>query len=68
MIKEPSTVQLDRAEYLERISLPRSWDLRLRTYSRPCLMERRVLPEAGFVFEEDSRPFAPGFFLMLGYL
>lgn len=68
MIEESGTVQLDCSENLERVPLSRGWDFRLRTYPCPCPIEGRVLAEAGFVFEEDRRPFAPGFFLMLGYL
>lgn len=68
MIEKPGAVQFDRTENLERVPLARGRDFRLRTYPRPCPIEGRVLPEAGFVLEEDRRPFAPGFFLTLGYL
>lgn len=68
VVKESGVIQLDRPKNLERVSLPSSGYLWLRTYSRPCAVERGVLSEACLVFEEDSRPFAFGFFLMLGYL
>lgn len=67
MIKEPSTVKFDGAKYFQGVSLPCGGDLWLTASARPGLMERGVLAEAGFVFEEDGRLFALGFFLRLGY-
>lgn len=67
VVKEPSTVKFDGAKYFQGVSLPCRGDLRLRASARPGLVERRVLAEAGFVFEEDGRLFALGFFLRLGY-
>ena len=67
VVKESSRVEFDGAEYFQCVSLPRGRDLWLRAPARPGLVERRVLAEAGFVFEEDSCLFAPGFFLRLGY-
>ena len=64
MVEKPGTVQLDCSKNLEGVSLSRGWDLRLSTYPCPCPIQGRVLPETGFVFEEDRCPFAPGFFLM----
>lgn len=66
-IKEPSTVKFDRAKYFQGVSLPCRGDLWLRPLARPGLVESGVLPEAGFVFEEDGRRFAFGFFLRSGY-
>ena len=66
VVKEPSAVQFDGAKYLQGISLSCGGDLWLRAPARPCLVERGVLAEAGFVFEEDGRLFALGFFLRLG--
>lgn len=66
VIKEPSAVQFDGAKYLQGVSLSCGGDLWLRAPARPGLVERGVLAEAGFVFEEDGRPFALGFFLRLG--
>ena len=66
-VKESGVIQLDRPKNLECVSLSGSRYLRLRPYSRPCAIERGVLPEACFVFEEDGCPFVVGFFLMLGY-
>jgi len=68
MIEKSGTVQFDCSKSLERVSLSGGRDFRLRTYPCPGAIEGRVLPEAGFVFEEDRCPFAFGFFLMVGYL
>lgn len=67
VVEKSGTIQFDCTEYFERISLPHSRYFWLRTYPRPCSIEGWVLPEARFVFEEDGRSFAFGFFLMLGY-
>lgn len=67
MVQEASTIQLDRPENLERVSLSCCRYLGLGTYPRPRAIEGGILPEARFVFEEDSRSFALGFFLRLGY-
>ena len=67
VIKESSTVKFDCAKYFQGISLSCGRDLWLRASARPRLVERGVLAEAGFVFEEDGRLFAFGFFLRLGY-
>ena len=67
VVKEPSTVKFDSAKYLQGVSLSCGRDLWLRASARPGLVERGVLAEAGFVFEEDNRFFALGFFLRLGY-
>ena len=67
VIKESSTVKFDGAKYLQGISLSCGRDLWLTASARPRLVERGVLAEAGFVFEEDGRLFAFGFFLRLGY-
>lgn len=66
VIKEASAVQFDGAKYLQGVSLSRGGDLWLRAPARPGLVERGVLAEAGFVFEENGRLFALGFFLRLG--
>ena len=66
VIKEASAVQFDGAKYLQGVSLSCGGDLWLRAPARPGLVERGVLAEAGFVFEEDGRPFPLGFFLRLG--
>ena len=67
VIKEPSAIKFDGAKYFQSVSLSCGRDLWLRTSARPGLVERGVLAEAGFVFEEDGRPFAFGFFLRSGY-
>lgn len=56
----------DRAENLDALSLPRNRDQGLVPHLRPCLVERGVLSETGFVFEENESTFLDGFFLMLG--
>lgn len=68
MVEEPCTIQLDRAKGLECVPLPGGRYFRLRTYSRPRAVERRVLPEARFVFVKEGGTFPFGFFLILGYL
>jgi len=67
VIKEASAVQFDGAKYFQGVSLSGSGDLWLRAPARPGLVERGVLAETGFVFEENGRLFALGFFLRLGY-
>ncbi len=67
VVMEPSSIKFDGAKYFQGISLSRGRDLRLRASARPGLVEGGVLAEAGFVFEEDGRLFALGFFLRLGY-
>ena len=66
VIKEPSGVEFDGAKYFQGVSLSCGGDLWLRAPARPGLVERGVLAEAGFVFEEDGRLFALGFFLRSG--
>ena len=66
VIKEASAVEFDSAKYLQGVSLSCGGDLWLRAPARPGLVECGVLAEAGFVFEEDGRLFALGFFLRLG--
>src|SRR5437016_5469052 len=68
MVEKPRAIQLDGTIDLERVPLPSSRYRGLRTYSRPGAVERRVLPEARFVLEEESPAFAFGFFLIRGYL
>ena len=67
VVKEPSTVKFDGTKYFQGVSLSCGRDLWLRASARPRLVERGVLAKAGFVFEEDDRLFAFGFFLRLGY-
>jgi len=66
MIEEASAVQFDGAKYLQGVSLSCGGDLWLRAPARPGLVERGILAEARFVFEENDRFFALGFFLRLG--
>lgn len=66
VVKEPSRIEFDGAKDLQGVSLSRGGDLRLRAPARPSSVERGVLAEAGFVFEENGRLFAVGFFLRLG--
>lgn len=67
-INELGLLEIDGAEDLDAFPGTRHRDERLRTDTGPGLMESRVLPEAGFIFEEDVGSFVPRFFLMLGYL
>ena len=66
MVEEPGAVQLDGAEEFEGPPLARGRDFRLRAYPGPGLVEGGVLPEGGFVLEEEGGPFGLDFFLMAG--
>ena len=66
-VKEPRAEEFDGSEDLEGIALSHAGYQRLTAYSGPGLVKCRVLPEAGFVLEEDGRSLVFGFFLMSGY-
>lgn len=66
MVKKTSTVQFYCSENFQGISLAGRRDFWLRTYSGPGLIKGWILPEAGFVLEEDGGLFALCFFLMSG--
>jgi hypothetical protein len=66
MVKETGGIEFDRAKDLERLLLPCGGNFGLASYPRPGLVESGVLPESGFVLEEEGGSFAPGFFLMSG--
>jgi hypothetical protein len=63
MICELSTIDFNRPKYLYALPLPGDWNLRLAPDGSPCLINRRILAETGFVFKNQRRPFARGFFL-----
>lgn len=65
-IIEPCAPEFDRAENLDVLAFSRHGDFRWASYAAPGGVERRVLPEARFVCE-DERPVArAGFFLRAG--
>lgn len=67
-IQEPGRVDFYGAQDLDAPALAGYRDVRLTADPRPRRMEGRVLPETGFVGEEERSPFPVGFFLMLGYV
>jgi hypothetical protein len=66
MVKETGRIEFDRAKDLQSLLLPGSGNFGLASYPRPGLVESGVLPESGFVLEEEGGSFASGFFLMSG--
>jgi hypothetical protein len=66
MIEEAGCIELDGAENFQSLPLSSGGNFGLASYPCPSLVKRRVLPEGGFVFEEDGGSFALGFFLMSG--
>lgn len=66
LVAKPGGVEFDGAEDLEARALAGGRDFRLRTDPAPGLVEGGILPEGGFVFEEEGGPFAARFFLMRG--
>ena len=66
VVKKSGAVQCDDTEYLQGVSLPCGRNFRLSADAGPGLVEGGILSEAGFVFEEDRRFLALGFFLMSG--
>jgi hypothetical protein len=66
MVKETSRIEFDRTKDFQRLLLPGGGNFGLASYPCPGLVESRVLPESGFVLEEEDGSFASGFFLMSG--
>ena len=65
-VVEPRAPQLDRAKNLYGLARPGDGNLWGTTHATPGRVQRRVLPEAGFV-GEDQRPVPRlGFFLRAG--
>ena len=65
-VVEPRAPQLDRAKNLYGLARPGDGNLWGTTHATPGRVQRRVLPEAGFV-GEDQRPVTRlGFFLRAG--
>src|SRR5665213_1274060 len=65
-ILEPRTPELDGAENLHALALPGHRNFWWAAYAAPGGMQGRVLPETGFV-GEDQRPVPrSGFFLRFG--
>ena len=65
---EARRADIDRAEDLYTLACARDGNQRLAADPRPGLVERRVLSEARFVFEDDGGSGGAGFFLMFGYV
>ena len=62
-VEEFGPVEIHRAKDLLRVALTGCGDQRLVSPPRPSLVEGRILPEAGFVPEEQGRLAFSGFFL-----
>ncbi len=62
MVEESRTVKFDRAEDFEGVALSQGRYFGLMSSAGPCLVQRGVLPKAGFVLEKDRRVLAQGFF------
>lgn len=65
-VEECRFLQIDSTEDLDAFPGACHRNQRLEADTGPRLMERRVLPETGFVFKEDVGSFGTRFFLMLG--
>lgn len=61
-IIEPCTPQFNGAKNLHVLALSRHGNFRRPPYAAPGGVERRVLPEAGFVGEEERPVARAGFF------
>lgn len=66
MVKETGRIEFDRAKDFQSLFLPGGGNFGLASYPRPGLVESGVLPESGFVLEEEGGSIASGFFLMSG--
>ena len=67
-IIEPRAPKFDGAENLHVLAFSRHRDFRWAPYATPGGVERRVLPEAGFVGKYQRPTLRARFFLMLGYV
>ena len=65
-VVETRAIEVDGPKDFAAVSASGRGNLGLRTYLRPRLVERRVFPEARFVFVEDLRPFRFGVFFSRG--
>ena len=65
-IIEPRAPKLDGSENLHVLAFSRDGDFRWAPYAAPGGAERRILPEAGFVGEEERPVSRAGFFLRVG--
>jgi hypothetical protein len=63
---EPRAPKFDGAENLDALAFSGYGDFRRAPDAAPGGVERRVLPEAGFVGEEESPVSRAGFFLSAG--
>src|SRR5664279_3226512 len=63
---EPRTPEFDGAEDLHALAFSGYGDFRRAPDAAPGGVERRVLPEAGFVCEEERPVSRAGFFLRAG--
>jgi hypothetical protein len=66
MVQETGRIEFDRAKDFQSLLLPGGGNFGLASYPRPGLVESGILPERGFVLEEEGGSFASGFFLMSG--
>ena len=66
LVMETGAIQIDGPEDLHTLALSGDRDLRRVPDSAPGGMQGGVLPEAGFIGEEQRPVFSLGFFLMPG--
>jgi len=66
MVQETGRIEFDRAKDFQSLLLPGGGNFGLASYPRPGLVESGILPERGFVLEEEGGSFASGFFLISG--
>ena len=68
LVVEGRLVQFDRAKDLHALSLAGDGYLRRMPYATPRCVQCGILPEAGFVGEDQCPVFPEGFFLRFGYV
>jgi hypothetical protein len=64
-IIEPRAPKFDGAENLHIFAFSRDGDFRWAPYAAPGGVERRILPEAGFVGEDERPVSRQGFFSLV---
>jgi len=66
VVVEAGRIEVHRAKHLDALSLAGHGDLGLAAEACPGLIQGGVLPEGGFVLENQGRPFRNGFFFRVG--
>jgi hypothetical protein len=65
-IVEPSAPEFNGSQNLHAFAFPGNRDFRRAAYAAPGSVQSRVLPETGFVGEDQRRVLRAGFFLRFG--